>query len=179
MTTNKLNTTPRFLTNLLLIFFCIYPISFLLGNFAINLFLFIFNIIFFYGIFKKYFSYKILNNYIFKLLIALFLFFIINLFFSNNIILSYPRVIKFILIIGSILAFRTLIYYCNNYDINKMYKIWSAIFLIVLLDVIYELIVGSNILGFKSIIPGRLSSFTSSIFFKTLLIPKIFKSKFT
>ena len=162
MTANKLKISPKFLTNLLLFFFCIYPISFLLGNFAINLFLFIFNIIVFFGIFKKYFSYKILDNYIFKLLIALFLFFIINLFFSNNIVLSYPRVLKFILIIGSILAFRALIYYCSNSDINKMYKIWSAIFLVVLIDIFFELIVGSNILGFKSIIPGRVSSFTGN-----------------
>ena len=41
-----------------------------------------------------------------------------------------------------------------------MYKIWSIVFLIVIIDLIFELVFKSNILGFKAIIPGRLTSFT-------------------
>jgi len=48
----------------------------------------------------------------------------------------------------------------NYGEINKLYKIWSIVFLIVIIDLIFELVFKSNILGFKSIIPGRLTSFT-------------------
>ena len=160
MIKNKNIQQNLYLNNLLLFFFCTYPITFLLGNFAINLYLFVFNLLFIWGVFKKYYSLNILNKNIQILLLFIFLTFLINLFFSNNFYLTYLRVLKFILIIGSILAFRTLIINCKEDKIIKMYKIWSLIFLLVILDVIYELIFGVNILGLKSIIPGRVASFT-------------------
>ena len=160
MIKNKNIQQNLFLNNLLLFFFCTYPITFLLGNFAINLFLFVFNLLFIWGVFKKYYSLNILNKNIQILLLFIFLTFLINLFFSNNFYLTYLRVLKFILIIGSILAFRTLIINCEEDKIIKIYKTWSLIFLLVILDVIYELIFGVNILGLKSIIPGRVASFT-------------------
>ena len=125
-----------------------------------NLFLFVFTLLFIWGVYKKYYSLNILNKNIQILLLFIFLTFLINLFFSNNFNLTYLRVLKFILIIGSILAFRTLIINCEEDKIIKIYKTWSLIFLLVILDVIYELIFGVNILGFKSIIPGRVASFT-------------------
>ena len=160
MTLKELNKNHTILNNLLLFSFCIYPITFLLGNFAINLFLFLFNLLFIWGVFKKYYSLNILNKNIQILLLFIFLTFLINLFFSNNFNLTYLRVLKFILIIGSILAFRALIINSTEEKIIKIYKIWSLIFLLVIFDVIYELIFGANILGFKSIIPGRVTSFT-------------------
>ncbi len=160
MTLKELNKNHTILNNLLLFSFCVYPITFLLGNFAINLFLFVFNLLFIWGVFKKYYSLNILNKNIQILLLFIFLTFLINLFFSNDFNLTYLRVLKFILIIGSILAFRALIINCKEEKIIKIYKIWSLIFILVIFDVIYELIFGVNILGFKSVIPGRVTSFT-------------------
>ena len=150
------------LDNLLFFFFSIYPITFLLGNFAINLFLFIFNLILILGFLKKCYNYNILNKSILYLLFFLFSFFIINLIFSNNYQLTYPRILKFILIIGSILSFKQLLLSFKNDEISKLYKIWSIIFVIVVIDIIVELIFKSNIIGLKSFMPGRVASFSGN-----------------
>ena len=150
------------LDNLLFFFFSIYPITFLLGNFAINLFLFIFNFLLILGFFKNCYNYKVLNKYILYLLFFLFLSFVINLIFSNNFHLTYPRVLKFILIIGSILSFKQLLLGFKSTEINKLYKIWSIIFVIVIFDIIFELIFKINVIGLKSFMPGRVASFSGN-----------------
>ena len=148
------------LSNLLFFFFSLYPITFLLGNFAINCFLIIFNILLIIGFVKKTCTYKILNHHILYLLIFLFFFFILNLIFSNNFDLTYPRILKFILVIGSIMSFKHLLVSFNTSEVNKLYKIWSIIFLIVVIDIIFELIFKSNIIGLQSFMPGRVASFS-------------------
>ena len=102
------------------------------------------------------------NKLLIILLLLLFATLIINLFFSNNINLSYPRVLKFFVIIGFIFSFRQLIRSFNEKEINQLYKFWSVILLIVIVDLIIEFFFKSNIVGFKSYIPGRLSSFMGS-----------------
>ncbi len=154
----KKNT--NILDNLLFFFFSIYPITFLLGNFAINLFLLIFNIIIVIGYYKKKYNFDVLNKNIFYLLFILFLFFILNLFFSNNIQLTFPRVLKFILIIGSIYSFRQLLISFEISEINKLYRIWSLIFIVVIIDIVFELTFKSNLIGLKSFMPGRIASFS-------------------
>ena len=155
-----LSQNKSFLEKLLFFFFGIYPISFLTGNFVINLFLTIFFFIFSIGLFFN--KFKIYNQN--KILIYTLLFFfaslIINLIFSKNFDLTLPRVLKFILIIGSILSFKQLVISFNKKELNSLYKIWIIIFFIVIIDLIFELIFKSNIIGLSSKIPGRLSSFT-------------------
>ena len=147
---------------LLFFFFYIYPISFLTGNFLINLFSLIIFLLFLYEIsFNKIKIFQE-NKLLIILLFLLFTTLIINLFFSNNFNLSYPRVLKFIVIIGFILSFRQLIRSFNEKEMNQLYKFWSVILLIVVVDLIFEFFFKSNILGFKSHIPGRLSSFMGS-----------------
>ena len=109
-----LSQNKSFLEKLLFFFFSIYPIAFLTGNLVINLFLAIFFFIFSTGLlFNKF---KIYNQN--KILIYTLLFFfaslIINLIFSKNFDLTLPRVLKFILIIGSILSFRQLVISFNK-----------------------------------------------------------------
>ena len=160
MIKNKNIQQVSFLNNLLLFFFCTYPICFLVGNFLINLFLVLINLILVYGIFKNFYTYKILNRQVIYLLLFLFFSFLVNLIFSNNMGISFPRVFKFLLIIGSIIAFKTLIINLETSKINYMYKIWFIIFLVVVLDVIFEIIFGFNVLGFKSFMSGRIASFS-------------------
>ena len=132
------------------------------GNFLINLFLLIINSILAYGIFKNFYTYKVLNKTVIYLLLFLFFSFLINLIFSNDIVVSFPRVFKFLLIMGSILSFKILITQLKTNKIDIVYKVWSIVFLIVILDIIFELIFGHNILGFKSVLRGRIASFAGN-----------------
>ncbi len=144
----------------LFILFSIYPITFLLGNLLINLFLFLINIILFIKIIKKNFNINLENKVLFYILFFLFLSFIINLLFSSNFQLTYLRVFKFLLIIGFILSFRQLITIFKETEIKKLYYTWTLIFLVVLIDIIFELIFSHNMFGMSSIIPGRVASFS-------------------
>ena len=56
------------------------------------------------------------------------------------------------------LAYRHLIF-LNNNQLNYLYKLWSLIFTIVCIDLIFEFFIGFNLLGSKSHIPGRLAGF--------------------
>jgi O-antigen ligase len=147
------------INKILFFFFSIYPITFLFGNFLINLFLFIINFIFILGLIKNSFSYKILDKSVLYLLFFLFFSFLINLIFSNNYLLSFPRVLKFILIIGLIISFRQLLISFKKSEIDKLFKIWSIIFIVVMFDIVFELTFKSNILGLKSFMPSRVASF--------------------
>ena len=143
--------------NALIFLFSIFPISFLIGNLFINLSIIIISIVYLLGVFFKKVEFKI-NDKFFLLLIFFFITLLINLFFSNDISLSYPRVLKFFFIIFFVLAYRYLIYLDNN-ELNYLYKLWSLIFAIVCVDLIFEFFVGFNLLGSKSYIPGRLAGF--------------------
>ena len=147
---------------LLFFFFCIYPISFLTGNFLINFFSIIIFILFLLSLLLDKIKIVDENKLLIFLLIFLFITLVINLVFSNNISLTYPRVLKFIIIIGFVLSFRQLIRVFNYKEMNQLYKFWAVILLIVIADLIFEFLFESNMLGFKSYIPGRLSSFMGS-----------------
>ena len=147
---------------LLFFFFCIYPISFLTGNFLINLFSIIIFILFLFGLLLNKIRIGDENKLLIFLIVFLFITLLINLIFSNNISLTYPRVLKFIIIFGFILSFRQLIRSFSRTEMNQLYKFWSIIFLIVVTDLIFEFFFKTNMLGFKSYIPGRLASFTGS-----------------
>ncbi|WP_440932433.1 O-antigen ligase family protein [Candidatus Pelagibacter sp.] len=49
--------------------------------------------------------------------------------------------------------------FLNTHVLEKIIKFWSIIFLIVTLDIIFELIFGFNSIGFVSEYPGRIASF--------------------
>ena len=155
-----LSQNKSFLEKLLFFFFSIYPIAFLTGNLVINLFLAIFFFIFSTGLLFNKFKIYNQNKILIYTLLFLFASLIINLIFSKNFDLTLPRVLKFILIIGSILSFKQLVISFNKKELNSLYKIWIIIFFIVTVDLIFELIFKSNIIGLSSKIPGRLSSFT-------------------
>ena len=129
--------------NALIFLFSIFPISFLIGNLFINFSIIIISIVYLSGIFFKKIEFKI-NDKFFLLLIFFFITLLINLFFSNDISLSYPRVLKFFFIIFFVLAYRYLIYLDNN-ELNYLYKLWSLIFAIVCIDLIFEFFVGFNL----------------------------------
>lgn len=149
-----------FSKNLIFVLFSFYPISILIGNFAINLNIFLISIFFILGFFLKKFDFKNQNLNI-SLVLFFFLTLIINLYFSKDINLSYPRVVKIFFILFFISSFVWIVNNFEKKDLNLLYKIWSLIFIFIIFDLIIELISGKNIVGYTSIYPGkRLASFT-------------------
>ena len=146
--------------NSLVVLFSVFPIAILLGNFSINLSIILISLIFLVSLVAKKIIFKNQNK-TFLLLAFFFISLVINLLFSNNFGLSAPRVIKFIFIIFFITSFKFLIINLRENQINKIYKIWSIIFTIVVIDLIIEFFKGTNIIGLSSVMPGwRLASFT-------------------
>ena len=136
----------------------LFPISYLLGNSIINLFLFLISLTYLFYLIKnkKIAEFKKSS---FLILFSLWITFVINLFLSQNFDLSLNRVLKFIFIIFFVSAIKFIISYKDYFFENYIYKIWSLIFLIVLFDLVFEYIFGHNILGNKSYMPGRLTGF--------------------
>ena len=136
-----------------------FPLAIIIGNFAINLILILISI--------SLILIKILNKNEFNINNVFYLcFFFLNIAsyksnFSNDITLSYLRVIKFFFVIFFILSFKYLLNNFNENKINYIYKIWSIFFLVIIFDLIFEYFSGKNIFGLISTMPGqRLASFT-------------------
>ena len=146
--------------NSLIILFSIFPVAIISGNLSINISIIFISLIFLISLKIKTGLFKA-QKQVFLLLSFFFLSLLINLVFSNNFDLSAPRVIKFFFIIFFIISFRFLILNLETIQINRIYKIWSIIFTIIIIDLIIEFFKGTNIIGLSSQMPGwRLASFT-------------------
>ncbi len=135
--------------------FSLFPISLILGNLIINIFIFLFSLSFLINFRQNTF----LKNKITYLLLFFFLSLSVNLFFSIYPINSLPRVIKLIFIL---LFITETLRVFNKYDLNlikNIFFIWSIIFIIILFDCIFEIIFGFNTLGISTTLTGRIASF--------------------
>jgi len=133
-----------------------FPLSLIAGNLFINAFIFLFSINFFLN-FRE--NQTIIKNQIFYLMIFFFISLIINVVFSTDPLNSLPRAVKILLIIFFIFEIKRLIQnYKSNY-IKYIFFSWSCIFFAVLVDIIFELILGHNMIGNTSYMPGRIASF--------------------
>ena len=151
----KINFIPpkkNILSFYLLIFF---PIFLILGNLFINLFYVSFTLL---AILDLKESQKFYKSYIFYLLIIFLIYLLINLYFSINFNNSFPRLLKFILIIFFIKELQNLIQN-KNLSFEKILSYWTLVFFMVSFDIIFEFLIGFNILGFYTVMPGRIASF--------------------
>ena len=151
-TSNFIPPKENVLPYYLLIFF---PIFLILGNFFINFFFIAFT---FLAILNLKASQNFFKSYVFYLLIFFLIYLTINLFFSINFNNSFPRLIKFILIIFFIKELQNLIQN-KNLPFEKILSYWTLVFFIVSFDIIFELLIGFNIFGFYTLMPGRIASF--------------------
>ena len=151
-TSNFIPPKENVLPYYLLIFF---PIFLILGNFFINFFFIAFTFLAILNLKKSQNFYK---SYVFYLLIFFLIYLTINLFFSINFNNSFPRLIKFILIIFFIKELQNLIQN-KNLPFEKILSYWTLVFFIVSFDIIFELLIGFNIFGFYTLMPGRIASF--------------------
>ena len=136
----------------------LFPTLVFLGSGITNIQIILLDLVFLYELFKnKRFSY--LNDKFFYLLLFLWLILLINLFFNINFNNSFSRSFGFCRFI--FFAFALKFYIFDEHKDYKKYifSIWTVIFLIISLDLIFEFIFGKNILGFESYMPGRLSGF--------------------
>ena len=133
----------------------LFPIFLIAGNFLINSFYILISIL---SILNLNHNKDFFKSNIFYLLIFFLIYLSINLLFSINFTNSFPRVIKFFLII---LFIKEILNFNNREEFyfEKITKFWTILFFIVTIDIIFELIFGFNTLGFKSYLEGRVASF--------------------
>ena len=133
----------------------LFPIFLIAGNFLINSFYILISIL---SILNLNHNKDFFKSNIFYLLIFFLIYLSINLLFSINFTNSFPRVIKFFLII---LFIKEILNFNNREEFyfEKITKFWTILFFVVTIDIIFELIFGFNTLGFKSYLEGRVASF--------------------
>ena len=131
------------------------PIIFLTGSSVINSSIIIIDTYFLYVLFKNK-DFKYLNNRFFYSLIIFWIYLIINLFLSINLIDSLPRSIGFLRFI--IFAFAVNYFFTQkSKSIKKIIlNYWTLIFLFISFDLIFEFIFGYNLFGLESPFDGRL-----------------------
>lgn len=144
-------------------FFCalslsILPIIFFWGNGVGNALVIIIDFLFLYILIKNK-SLCFLNNHNFYLLLVFWFILLANLIFSINLDNSLGRSLGFVRYIFLIFAIQ---YFMKSENKNFKYfilKSWLFFMFIISIDLIFEIIYGSNTLGYYNLMPGRLSGF--------------------
>lgn len=146
---------------LIVYLFSLLPLSIILGNFLINLNILLINFLtLFYCIKNNEWSFIKERN--FKILITLYLYLVFNSFLNFYLNPNYGfegilRSINFIKFI--FLGFTLYIIPIKKIDLKTIFIIWIIVILILGLDLTFEFIFKSNLLGFKSLDQTRLVSF--------------------
>jgi len=103
---------------------------------------------------------KVFNNFIFLYLFCLYLYLVINSFFSYNLYISLQSSLPFIRIIFFIFALS--FFFKNNSDLKKkIYFTFIICIFCLLIDSIFQFVTGHNLLGFTLRSPERITSFFS------------------
>ena len=134
----------------------LYPVAIISGNLLINVFIFLFSISFFLNFRKEK---DFFQNNVFYLLLFFFLSLLLNLFFSLYFEHSVIKVAKVLFIIFFVLEIKRILNSDNKKYMQYVYLAWFIIFLVLSIDVVFEIIFGFNTIGNKSYMPGRISSF--------------------
>ena len=163
----------------------LYPVAIISGNLLINVFIFLFSISFFLNFRKEK---DFFQNNVFYLLSFFFLSLLLNLFFSLYFEHSVIKVAKVLFIIFFVLEIKRIVNSDNRKYMQYVYLSWFIIFLVLSIDVVFEIIFGFNTIGNKSYMPGRISSFFGDelvvgafyhgfvLFFLSYLMVKKFKN---
>ena len=133
-----------------------YPLALIVGNLFINISILLFSVSFFINIKKN----KVhLKQWVFYLMIFFFISLLVNLFFSSNFENSLPRVIKMFFIIIFVFEIQRLVQNDKFGFMKYVYLFWFIIFFILSIDIVFEILIGHNMLGLASYMPGRIASF--------------------
>ncbi len=148
----------EYIVSLNFILLMFLPVSLLIGSAVINFVIILFDILFLIDVIKKK-EKQIFNEKHIYLLFIIWFYLIINSFIGIDFESSIVRSIGFIRFV--ILAIGINYYFRKYYDyfLYNIIKIWSLIFIVVTLDLIFETTLGFNLTGNISPDKGRLSSF--------------------
>ena len=146
----------KFANLVFLIIFSFVPISILIGSSVSLISVLLLSLYYVLTSLKKDFSY-LLNEKTILILILLNFYLIFNSLISIDFNLGFFRNFGFVRYILLFLAINYFIKVSNNLD--KVFKFWTLILLIVFFDVFYEFFNGQNILGFVSENKKRIVSF--------------------
>jgi O-antigen ligase len=157
-----MNNYQKYLTynNLPIFLLSIYPLMLALGSFVSELLNFFIIITFIFYVKKKDII-KIIKNKIFIYCSIIWLYIIINLFFSNYFYESLPRAIFFF---RFILLFISIVYLLNKIK-NKLFYViyfWLFFFTFIYVDLIIQYFFNKNLFNQVSSWPGRLSGIMGS-----------------
>ena len=144
--------------DILFFLIAIFPISLLLGSAIINILIIIIDLLFLFIFFKKK-EFKLENKISFYILLIFWVSLLVNLIYSSDFVNSFSRCVGFIRFAILALAIQFFIENSSSKKMNKVFLTWSIIFFIVSFDLIFEFIMGFNLFGNTSYMPGRLSSF--------------------
>jgi len=134
------------------------PIIFLCGSAVVTSSIVLLDFLFLYILIdKKILNY--LNNKFFYSFIFIWTVLLLSLFFSHEPQNSMQRALGFVRFIIFIFLIRYFFGLENKNFQKIILSAWSLIFLLISLDLIYEYFIGVNIIGIKSPMHGRLSSF--------------------
>jgi len=154
----NLNKYYQIQSYIITFFFCILPISLIVGNFATNINILLIDILFIIISFnKKYWTLS--RKKFFLILIILWIYQIINSVFSINI--GEMTLIRSLGFIRFVIFFFAIDFFFTQFPkiLKKIFLFWTIILMVILFDTIFETIFGSNIIGNVSPSERRVVSF--------------------
>ena len=157
MISKKLDITDYFI----IILFATLPVAIIVGNFFTNFYLFCIFLIFIFNTLKKK-NLTWLKSKDFIILLIFYLYICLNSFinFSINPSFGFDGLIRSLFFIKFLILFPAIPFLLSKKEIlEKIFKVWLFITLIIVIDVFFEKYNGSNILGFKSLDETRITSF--------------------
>ena len=140
------------------ILIAILPISMLMGSAIINITVILINLVFLIDLtLNKRINY--LNQKTFYALLIFWFTLLINSIFSTYFENSIFRILGFFRFIILVFAIKYYLSINNSYYEKIVFKIWTIIFLVVSIDLLFEFFLGFNTLGYSNNFDGRLSGF--------------------
>ena len=150
-----LNDKNHFLTKLNSILIIIFPITLLMGSLVSNLAVTLVSIFFLIDVSLKKKG-DIFKDQNFYFLLIIYFYLILNAIFVANNSDSIIRAVGFIRFVLFAYAVSFYLFYFKKIIV----KFWVIIFFIVSFDILFEYFLGKNLLGYESVYPGRIASFT-------------------
>ena len=139
-------------------FILFFPVILLVSTSIVNTSIVTMNLFFLAHVIKEK-KFQIFNNDVFYLLLALWIFLILNTLLNEGFSENYKRGFAFIRFILLTFSFSYFFSYKNFKYKKVIFNFWSLILIIVSFDLIFEFFFGFNTLGFKSAYDGRLAGF--------------------
>ena len=155
----NLNKYYQIQSYIITFFFCILPISLIVGNLATNINILLIDILFIIISFnEKYWTWS--RKKLFLILIILWIYQIINSLFSIN-ITDEMTLIRSLGFIRFVIFFFAIDFFFTQFPkiLKKIFLFWTIILMVILFDTIFETIFGSNIIGNISPSGKRIVSF--------------------